>query len=303
MKASKSPILLVAALAVSSTQAVYAGPQSLLDPYANIQAPASKSKANKSAQPKPEAVSKGSTTRSALSGEESEEKAPVEKVEKQVKAKPEKKEKALPVAKEPREEKSTKKSTPVSSGDAGVVSGIKDIQSGYVKTFKAAGSGIVNGTKAAGAKVADSTKKVRDGVASGAKSSGEYIAKSAKALGNTFKISGKKPKDAPDVLPSRVATAPKKASHSAKNVGSDSTVPAQIDSNKEAVSEKVLDDASFPGKPLEPISTKPLTKAGSNQNALGRTLAKMNVFSHSKKPAPLPTPRAAASDPARSVPN
>ncbi|PWT96477.1 MAG: hypothetical protein C5B53_09605, partial [Candidatus Melainabacteria bacterium] len=274
MKAPKGCILLAAALTVSSNVRVWAGPQSLLDPYASIQAPGAKtkatktkatkaSKANKSEEkPEEKAEAKKSSTRSALSSLESEEEKPVEKVDKPVKS-----EKKTHVAKE----KGGDKPLTPSSSDGGVVSGINDIKNSYVKTFKAAGSGIMSGTKAAGAKVAGGGKKVKDGFMNG-----------AKAIGHGFKMPGGKSKNAggaPDNK--KVAAAPRKASHSEKSQELDTSGGGDA-SASQAVGEKVLDDASFPGKPLEPLAAKPLVK-GSSKSAggpsmIGRTFGKLNVF-------------------------
>lgn len=299
MKASRS-ILLLAALSISSCGAVYAGPQSLLDPYASVQAPSNKAKATKPSAPKNESP-KG-PARSALSSLESEDSAKQEEqAEKPSKTKAEKKEK-----KEKNSAPASASQKPENSdgSEKGVVSGIKDIQSSYVKTFKAAGSGLVNGTKAAGAKMADGTKKMRDGVAHGAKSSGQVFMKGARAIGHGFKLPGSKAKDGASSAGSKVAVAPKKANHEAK-AGTVSSGEETIGQAKnEAPAEKVLDDAKFPGKALEPLSTKPLAKGNSaGPGVFGRTIGKLNVFGHGKKQTAIPPARTAASDPNRPFPN
>ena len=295
MKAPKSCILLVAALTVSSNVRVWAGPQSLLDPYSSVQAPGSKnkvsktkaSKANKSEDKAEEkAEAKKSSTRSALSSSEGEEEKPLAKVDKPVQS-----EKKTHVAKEKGKDKADK---PLATGssDGGVVSGINDIKKSYVRTFKAAGSGIVNGTKAAGAKVADGGKKVKDGFMNG-----------AKAIGHGMKLPSGKSKNASDGANTKVASAPHKSNHSQKSEAIES---ASAGSGNQDVGEKVLDDASYPGKPLEPLSAKPLAKASGKSagpGVMGRTFGKFNVFGHAKKQQPsLPAPRA-ASDPNQPFPN
>jgi hypothetical protein len=301
MKAPKSCILLVAALTVSGNARVWAGPQSLLDPYASIQAPgaknkASKSKANKAskAEEKPEEkaeVKKSSTTRSALSSMEGEEERPVEKAVKPVKT-----EKKTHVAKERVEEKSDKPLA-TNSSDGGVVSGISDIKKSYVKTFKAAGSGIVNGTRAAGAKVAGGGKKVKDGFMNG-----------AKAIGHGFKMPGSgKGKGTDSGENKKVAAAPHKPAHREKSPELDTSPPPEAERRPAPqVEEKVLDDASFPGKALEPLATKPVVKGAksdSGENRLSRTMGKFKVFGRAKKQqANLPTARA-ASNPSQPFPN
>lgn len=302
MKASRS-ILLLAALSISSCEAVYAGPQSLLDPYASVQAPSNKAKATKPSAPKNESP-KG-PARSALSSLESDDSAKQEEqAEKPSKTKAEKKEKKEKKEKDSAPAVASQKPENSNGSEKGVVSGIKDIHSSYVKTFKAAGSGLVNGTKAAGAKMADGTKKMRDGVAHGAKSSGQVFMKGARAIGHGFKLPGSKAKDGASSAGSKVAAAPKKANHEAKadtvTAGEETIGQAK----NEAPAEKVLDDAKFPGKALEPLSTKPLAKGNSaGPGVFGRTIGKFNVFGHGKKQTVVPPARAAASDPNRPFPN
>ena len=291
MKAPASCILLVAYLAVTSNLRVCAGPQSLLDPYASIQAPSSKTKGSKSSS-KSEAK-KASNTHSELSSSEGEEEKPAQKEAKPLKTKG--KDKELSSSKPPGEGKALKPSHATGSSDTGVLSGIGDIKNSYVKTFKAAGSGIVNGTKAVGSKVAGGTKKMRDGVASG-----------AQAIGHGFKLTGGKVKNGASSVGNKVASAPSKLNHSEKTEPVQKT---QAESDPQAVSEKVLDDASYPGRPLEPLATKPLVKGAptGGPSMLGRTFGKLNVFGHkqAKKPQtpPMARPRAAATDLNQPFPN
>jgi hypothetical protein len=287
MKAPKVCIVLVAFLALSMSHRVCAGQQSLLDPYASIQAPSSKSKTGKSSASKSE-EKKSSYTHSALTSSEASAEVNTEQKEtKPAKTKRAKKEKELTSSKVEGEEKAAKKShATTSSSDTGVLSGINEIKNSYVKTFKAAGSGIVNGTKAVGSKMAGGTKRMRDGVASG-----------AQAIGHGFKVTGGKVKNGASSVGNKVAAAPSKLSHSDKSEG---VKAAPAESESQAVTEKVLDDASSPGayagKPLEPLSTKPLTKGGSGGSSVfGRTFGKLNVFGHGKKQQPnMARPRAAA---------
>jgi hypothetical protein len=162
----------------------------------------------------------------------------------------------------------------------GVISGIKDIQSGYAKAFKAAGSNIVNGSKAAGGKVA-----------SGARSSGQFFLKGAQAIGHGFKVTGDKVKDSAGSVGSKMAVKPKKSADTPLKAKSKAVPENDLVANE---SEKVLDDSSAPGKPLAPLSTKPMVKAktttdGENKSLMGKTFGRLNPFARSKPQSPATT--------------
>ena len=301
MKASKGSLFFAITLLLVLSDRVFAGQTSLLDPYADVQAPhaSTKSKGHKQASAKEDeekaaAAKKKAASESVLTefdnapaGSEAKQKA-----SKPAKEKPEPKLVDKPLAKEKplAKDKPVAKDKPIASKDSGqgVVSGIKDMQSGYVKAIKAAGNGIVNGTRAAGGKVADGTKKMRDGVTSGARSSGQCFLQGARAIGNGFKATGNKVKQGADSVGGKIASGPK-PKHTPSPVVKDDKTAAVDKGVPGAESEKVLDDSSIPGKPLEPLATKPLVKsktiktASQKQGVMGRTFGKFNIFSRGSK--------------------
>ncbi len=108
---------------------VYAGPQSLLDPYATIQPPAgqteSTSLGDRTSAKKPGLAGKLKTARSST---------------KNTTGQP-------------------GNTTNNAATNPGFLSGIKEIQHGCMTSFKATGHGIVNGSKSAGAKIASLAAK------------------------------------------------------------------------------------------------------------------------------------------------
>jgi len=127
---------------------IYAGSQSLLDPYANIQPPASQ----------PDARPLGDRTS-----------------KKQPRSSDRLKSAKAPQNRAPGRLSSTTNSA---SANPGFLSGVKEIQHGYVTTFKAAGHGIINGSKSAGATLAAGGGKVKDGLSA----AGHKIIPGPKAL-------------------------------------------------------------------------------------------------------------------------
>ncbi len=124
----------------------YAGPQSLLDPYADVSStkeskPTSKKAVKQAVRQRASdseelSVSGNDTNRDQSSSDMSDK----TKAGKGVKTK-------------------------ISKGDnPGFLSGVKEVQHGYVTSMKAAGGGIIDGSKAAGAKVAAGTKAIGGGI-------------------------------------------------------------------------------------------------------------------------------------------
>jgi hypothetical protein len=129
----------------------YAGPQSLLDPYADIR-PAKESKATGKKAPKSQAKKAQPTFEQTASNEMNEANgvspsspAKTKKIKAKANAAP--------------------KNQVSKSDNPGFVSGFKEIQHGFMTSFTAAFGGISNGTKAAGAKVADGTRNIGGGMA------------------------------------------------------------------------------------------------------------------------------------------
>jgi len=142
-----------------------AGPQSLLDPYADVLPPATKSEAKTAAKKFAKQPSNNSQ-RSSLAGSENSD-SPSDLISKPVKDKPNK----HAVSNKVSQVNNT-------ANNSGFLSGIKEIQHGYVTSIKAAGSGIVNGSKAAGSKVAVGTK----GLWSSAANASHKIVSTPKAI-------------------------------------------------------------------------------------------------------------------------
>lgn len=199
MRSSKPSLPLAMAWLVIGSQCALAGSQSLLDPYANIQAPSSNATAKPVKQQKkvapvaaaPAAPQQSTTTYVTMPGAESQPK-----------------------------QKATGPATKTADGEPSLMGGMSDIKEGCSKTVKAAGAGIVGGTKAASNKlvegtkfvghgVAAGTKRIGGGIATGAKASGSYIAKGARALGNGLKATGSKVKEGTGAVGSKVAGLPK----------------------------------------------------------------------------------------------
>jgi hypothetical protein len=134
----------------------FAGPQSLLDPYANIQAPDAKVQ-SKTIFAKKTAKKQNSNVEQNADNEDS-------NVSNQVAARPTKV-KTSKVAKTQAIDQGGVASSSVSN-NSGFLSGVKEIQHGCVTSIRAVGNGIVNGSKSAGAKVAAGTRGVCGGVVS-----------------------------------------------------------------------------------------------------------------------------------------
>lgn len=196
MRSSKPSLPLAMALLVIGSQCALAGSQSLLDPYAGIQAPSSNAAAKPAKQQKKAAPAaaapqapQSTTTYVTMPGTEN----------------------------QPKPGASAKASD---GTQPGLMSGMSDIKEGCSKTVKAAGAGIVGGTKAASNKIVEGTKfvghgvakgtrRIGDGIATGAKASGNYIARGAKAIGNGLKATGTKVKEGTGAVGSKVAGLPK----------------------------------------------------------------------------------------------
>lgn len=172
---------------LAANPAAFAGSQSLLDPYANIQPPSSKSSKNpvQNLAPMPNGNPSPTTTSTYVTM--------------------------------PAPEGNNASQSAASSG--GILSGMSDIKEGCTKTVKAAGSGLISGTKAAGVRVAQggkivkdgvakSTKKVRAGLTAGARVSGEYFVKGARVIGQGLKTTGEKVKGGAGIVGNKVVALP-----------------------------------------------------------------------------------------------
>ena len=173
-----------------SGSAVMAGPSSVLDPYATIQAPSGR--AAKQMIPESNAV-QTSTTYVNVDGDKPtpiklkkhfSERGSTIKPEKQVVAKT--KVQKIKTAKADSQKLQSKKALAVPAKSE------NDVASGT----KSAGSKIVEESKSFGNGVASGTKKVGSGITSGAKVSGSFLLKGAKVIGGGFRGSDDKKPEA-----------------------------------------------------------------------------------------------------------
>lgn len=153
-----------------------------------------------------------------------------------------------------------------------VLSGLKEIQHGYVTSFKAAGQGIVNSSKAAGAKIAAGTRTIAGG---------------AKTLGGKFK-------DGIGAAGSKIASVPKALAMKAPqpkpkdNNQSQMAIGAQMAAANRGQLAARQPMPILPGKPLAPVSkTLPHARVAKapgvkNQNIVARTFNKLNIFAKNK---------------------
>jgi hypothetical protein len=197
MKVAQFSLPLSAVLVIGLNQSALAGPQSLLDPYANVKAPTKKSVA-KNAVP---VARPAAPTSVVINGPD----LPPVKKEKPVKQKP--------IASQPSPEPIVSKSSePKSStkdsgtGEGGFLAGTKEIFHGFGTAAKGAvlapthaitsgSKKVAGGTKNIGEKLGDSTKGLTSKMADGTKSGGGIFVKGAKSVGHGFKAMGGKIKD------------------------------------------------------------------------------------------------------------
>lgn len=129
----------------------YAGPQSLLDPYASIQAPQAQTEAeplgDRKSTKMPGSKSRPLSVRSSAASKSS-------------------------------QLASTTNSASANSANPGILSGIREIQHGCVNSFKATVHAIANGSKSMGTKVAPAFDKAKDGMSA----AGHKIVAAPKAL-------------------------------------------------------------------------------------------------------------------------
>lgn len=179
MRASSGMLLL--SLALATTIPAQAGPQSILDPYAGIQAP--KSAAKQEGARTVTFTGKSVQLKSFGNTKDKSEKP------------------AAPTS-------GFKTAASQSSGDGGILSGTKQIGDGIAKTTKGAVGGVFSGTK-----------KIGSGLAHGLKNSGLFLSKGAKAVGHGVVAAGSKVKDGAEVVGEKTAVAPKAIGHGMKVTG------------------------------------------------------------------------------------
>jgi hypothetical protein len=182
-------------LVIASVCQANAGPQSLLDPYANIQAPdklhsaGEKKKKGKFGLPsmtKTPNIKKTQSPAAQDTNNTTYVTAPGGGTGKAVK-------KALTPTATSTVIQETASAPKKEQG--GVMGGIKGIGDSCTKTMKAATSGAVTATKASATVVVSGSKKVGSGIANGAKASGGVLVKGAAFVGNGFKSTGNKLKE------------------------------------------------------------------------------------------------------------
>ncbi len=143
--------------------ASYAGPQSLLDPYASIQPPTAAKVQPKALFSKKLAKKQNVNQEQAVSNNVQSDTVANEAVNKPSKVKV----KAPKIAKDiPIDQGQAVPNNKISADKPGFLDGVKEIQHGSLICIKCTGSGIVSGSKIAGAKVSAGTRSMCDGVSS-----------------------------------------------------------------------------------------------------------------------------------------
>lgn len=215
MRATSSVLLLSLAVALTGSLTAQAGPQSILDPYAGVQAPRSASKET------PRTVTftgKSVQLKSFGTG----------------KAKSDHPEGAAPAA---------------TAADGGMLAGTKQIGDGIAKTTKGAVGGVMNGTKKIGSGIANGVKSSGLFLTKGCKAVGHGIASAGaktavvpKKMGEGLKVTGEKLKDGSLAATQAVAKAPKAIGHGMK-VGGEKMVDGT-----QAVGGKIADTSGSVAK-------------------------------------------------------
>lgn len=191
---------------------VWSAPQSVLDPYANIQAPAGKNKAVINELP-----ADNTTTYVTVPMDSGESAKPAKVHKTKTKSRP------APAATtaDNTTVKPTKPAKAAKSANGGIMDGTR-----------AAGAKIVDGSKAMTDKMAAGTKKMGSGIASGAKTSADYLMKGSKSLGSGFKTAGAHIKDGTEAVGNKLSELPKKIQGKSKNVTATSTKGPILADNK-----------------------------------------------------------------------
>jgi hypothetical protein len=290
------PLLVILPLSLCQAPIALAGSQSLLDPYASVDAPAAKK--GKTHTPKKEAVTE-SILDEASSSQPEQNSAP-KHAEKAPKApKTAKAPKAPKIAKAPKPPKPT---TTASTTGGGVMTNLKNMEVSSAKTLKSASSKflagsksastkLVEGSKTAGGKIAEKTKTLSEHLAAGAKTSGEYLKKGATAMGHGIQKTTGKVKETASALehkvkPGSTAIAAKPSSAEVPGKPLDSKPLDTVPSSKTSKT-KITSRDGFPGKPLEPLSDKPI----GGKHLLTGAFSKFNPFASKKPPMTQPVVR------------
>jgi len=273
------PLLVILPLALGQAPVAFAGSQSLLDPYASIEAPTkSKTKGHKTDAVEESILDEASSSEpTSTKSSHHAEKA----------AKPPKEPKAAKVAKQPKATKEAKaakpsKETASSTGGGGIMTSVKSMEERSSEGIKSAGTKLVDGTKAAGSKVAEGTKTLGERMAAGAKSSGEYLKKGAQAMGHGLQETTSKMKETASSLEHKVkpSSQPKAISAKPTSTKTDSKsapVPAATINGVPTTPTEIKSKDGYPGKALEPVSEKPVK---SHSGLLTNSFSKLNPFAH-----------------------
>lgn len=256
------PLLVILPVSLAQAPDALAGTQSLLDPYASVDAPTKSKKGHKA-----DAVEE-SILDEASSSEPEKKKTPNHS------------QKAVKAPKEPKSAASKS-----STNGAGLMTNVKSMEERSAEGLKKTGTKLVDGTKAAGSKLAEGTKTLEEHVAAGAKASGEYLKKGASAIGHGLQETTGKVKETASGLEHKIKPAPVAISAKPTDVKTTGkTVAAKTINGTAPIPTQIKSKDGYPGKPLDAVSDKPVKP---HSGLLSGTFTKLNPFGHKQPETPL----------------
>jgi hypothetical protein len=268
MKAAKVALPLTTILVMGAFSVALASPQSMLDPYANIQAPRTKNDTVRNLA-KPSKKPKVKTPKTVTISTPPESARP---------------ESAHAVASSPAEG-----STGVMSGAMQIMHGLgtatRGVASDIAKPVRIVGGGVVEGAKNSGHVMANSVKAVGSGMKTASVkvkdetvAAGQKVAVVPKKMGEGLKGAGDKAKDGAGAAGKAVATLPKTMGSGIKGAGGKLVNGTETVGGKLAAMPKAIGKGLFGAASKTAVATKDATKkVASVPLSIGRRL---NPFHH-----------------------